>query len=495
MKQHGYALLLSAFLVGIVTLALMPIHATLGTSGLAMSYLMLVLVVSIYARYRTALMTGVLSFLALNFFFVAPRYTFQVDSVNALLELVVFLAVAMTTASLTAKLKTQTFQAEQAKMHVQSAQALAQELLKLTHTDAVLARASGVMARVLDARIILAQRKQGEVTVVMDTEASTPFTIDLMATHWCLDEQQAIGPDTGNWESFDYWCIPLQALEQVQMVIFICPKQLQALQITPLSFIRGLVDQVNLALELLVAREQERLALSLAERESVQNALLASLSHDFRTPLTAIVGAASHLLAQTAEQDTNHRQLLTMITEEATQMVDDADNILALTRVETQGKSALSADWQSVEELIGIVVSRCRHRHVQLKLVTQVAPSLPFIWVDARLVIQALINLVDNALKFDASGSAIILSAAQREQWLWLSVRDHGEGLSQDKQSFLKSKFSRGQTESAQPGFGLGLAICDAVAQVHGGKLVLENAPDGGLVATLMLPVSIVTEA
>lgn len=494
MKKNGYAVLLSVLFVGMVTLVLTPIHAKLGTSGLAMSYLMLVLVVSIYACYRIALITGLLSFLALNFFFVAPRYTFQVDSVNALLELVVFLAVAVTTASLTAKLKMQTAQAEQARMHVQSAQSLAQELLKLTHTDAVLARASGVMASVLDARIILVQRKQGALTVVMDTEANESLTIDLMATHWCLDEQQAIGPYTGNWVSFDYWCIPLQALEQIQMVIFICPKQRQAVQEMPLSFVRGLVDQVNLALELLVAREQERLALSLAERESVQNALLASLSHDFRTPLTAIVGAASHLLAQTDAQDTNGRQLLTMITEEATQMVDDAENILALTRVETQGKSALTADWQSVEELIGIVVSRCRRRHEQLKLVTQVAPSLPFIWVDARLVIQALINLVDNALKFDSSGSAIILSAEQKEQWLWLSVRDHGEGLSQDKQAFLKSKFSRGQTESAQPGFGLGLAICDAVAQVHGGQLVLDNAVDGGLIATLVLPISTTAE-
>jgi two-component system sensor histidine kinase KdpD len=237
--------------------------------------------------------------------------------------------------------------------------------------------------------------------------------------------------------------------------------------------------------------KKQAIAIRQAERETLQNALLASLSHDFRTPLTTIVGSATSLRLQKESLSQSQQEtLLRLIETEALSMVDDAENILSLTRVETLGMQALSADWQSPQELISAVTARCRQRHPQRLFITQVQEELPLIFVDAKLVIQALTNLVENALKFDDSSQAISLEATMMQPYLCLSVRDHGVGFTQDQQQ-LKIKFMRGKTESAHPGFGLGLSICDAVARVHQGQLLLENQKEGGVLASLQLPIKL----
>lgn len=337
----------------------------------------------------------------------------------------VFLAVAITTVSLTERLKTQTQQAITAQQHAETARRLAEQLLKLSEQQAVLEQGCDAINQALMAQTVIVSipaSPEDEATTLLNTALNNEAQADMSAARWVATHQQAV---------------------------------------------------------------------RLAERESVQHALLASLSHDFRTPLTAIMGAASSLATQSEQLDGQQQQaLLNSIVTEAAQLVDDAENILSLTRMETLGQSALHSDWQLPEELIGVVLARCRRRYPSAKLTTAVAPALPLICVDASLIAQALMNLLENALKFDHSGELILLSAQQHDDWLVFSVQDQGEGLIESEMGHLKTKFTRAHSESAQPGFGLGLSICEAVATIHHGRLCLENSPTRGLIASMCFPIT-----
>lgn len=406
----------------------------------------------------------------------------------------VFLAVAITTVSLTERLKTQTQQAITAQQHAETARRLAEQLLKLSEQQAVLEQGCDAINQALMAQTVIVSipaSPEDEATTLLNTALNNEAQADMSAARWVATHQQVIGSQTGHWVDLPYWCLPLARHDEGQLVIFVYPAQTETFIISNLAFVQGLVDQISLALGLLLAKSREQQAVRLAERESVQHALLASLSHDFRTPLTAIMGAASSLATQSEQLDGQQQQaLLNSIVTEAAQLVDDAENILSLTRMETLGQSALHSDWQLPEELIGVVLARCRRRYPSAKLTTAVAPALPLICVDASLIAQALMNLLENALKFDHSGELILLSAQQHDDWLVFSVQDQGEGLIESEMGHLKTKFTRAHSESAQPGFGLGLSICEAVATIHHGRLCLENSPTRGLIASMCFPIT-----
>jgi two-component system sensor histidine kinase KdpD len=483
-KWHLSSLLWALVGVSLTTSLGYWVQHWLGSSGLAMVYLLLVLLTSLYLSFSGALLTGVLSFFALNFFFVEPRYTFHVSSPQVFIELVGFLAVAITIVSLTERLKNQTLQAKTSQHHAEAARLLAEKLLTLGNERKVIEIGSQAIEQALEAHLIVV-RVADEVFSLYNPLPDDLNQLDSAAAKWCVEHQQPIGYGTGNWADLAYWCMLLQERD----VVFVLPNEKTSLTLENLAFLKGLVDQMSLALGLLIAKKREQEAIRQAERESVQHALLASLSHDFRTPLTAILGAASTLSTQRDQLSTTQQQdLLATIVDESAQMVDDAENILTLTRMETLGQAATHLDWQVPEEIIGIVAARCRRRYPKANLSIDVASSLPMIRVDLVLVVQALMNLLENAFKFDHSGLPISLSAYQQDQHVIVGVRDHGIGLPTDNELKLHGKFVRGKPESAQPGFGLGLAICDAVARLHHGSLQLLNATDGGLIARLHFP-------
>ena len=481
--------------VVLITAGAYSVEPWLGSSGLTMGYLLLILIASVYLPFIGAFVTGLLSFFALNFFFVEPRYTLNVANAEALIELLVFLTVAMTIVSLTERLKAQTERAIISQHQAESARLLAENLLKLSSQEAVLAQGSQAIASALASRVIVVAVDE-VINCLFDSLADSPLPpLEASAARWVVTHQQSIGAQTGNWSSLSYWCIPLRQYDDLHAVIFVYPHSVSVFSAENLSFLQGLVDQISLAIGLLLAKQREQQAIRQAERESVQHALLASLSHDFRTPLTAILGAASSLTTQDEQLSKVQKQLLlSTIVEEVTQMTDVAENILSLTRIEALGTLALNRDWQLPEEIIGIVVRRYRRRYPNRAIQTQVQTDLPLIRVDLGLVAQAIMNLLENSTKFDKSGKTIILSAQKKDALIVFSVRDYGIGLSLADGENWKGKFVRGNQESAQPGFGLGLAICEAVAQLHQGKLCLENAIDEGLIASLCFSTSFVPE-
>lgn len=483
---------LSLGLVSVVAVSLLFQFVTpvLEAPILAMGYLLLVLFVSMRLSYWPALTTAIFSFIALNFLFIEPRYTLQVARLQSLFELIGFLIVSATMVSLMDRLKAQSQAAKDAQIQAEAARHLAESLLRLKDAPEVCFQGSEAIAKALGARVVLVSVIDDvKVDVLVDTDASSPSP-DMTAARWVVAHQQAIGPDTGYWQELDYWCIPLYLEEARQITLFLYSIRKEFYTENNLSFLKGLANQISLALDLLYAKKSEQLATQQAEKEVLHNTLLASLSHDFRTPLTTIIGAATSLRYQYANLSIHEQnELFALIESEAISMLDDAENILSLTRVEALGELALNADWQSWEELVGVVLSLCRQRYPSRRFDVSSQSNLPLLFVDAKLMIQAVMNLIENAIKFDNSAEPIRISATvDMNDCVTLSVRDHGVGMAQ-AQAQLMTKFMRCQPESSQPGFGLGLAICNAIAKVHGGYLKLENIAEGGLRATIGLPI------
>jgi two-component system sensor histidine kinase KdpD len=229
------------------------------------------------------------------------------------------------------------------------------------------------------------------------------------------------------------------------------------------------------------------------ESERLRNTLLAAMSHDVRTPLTALVGQAESLAASSPLSE-GQRLSAQAISQEARELSALVGNLLEMARLES-GQVELRMEWQSVEELAGGAIRAARHALGLLTVHTDIPADLPLVEFDAGLMERVLVNLLENAAKYGVSSPvrvpAIELSARATPAALELRVRDHGPGLppaSQGKKADLFEKFTRGKNESATRGVGLGLAICKAVVQAHRGQIVAADAPGGGAEFTITLP-------
>ncbi len=251
------------------------------------------------------------------------------------------------------------------------------------------------------------------------------------------------------------------------------------------ELLASFASQSAIALERARFERQSAEARLTAESERLRNTLLAGISHDFRTPLTTIVGSATSLIEQDLALDEGHRRaLLTGIVGEARRMHALMSDLLDLSRLE-EGAVQPEPEWCPVDELVGEVLAGLGPRLAQHRVRMELTPDA-LLWCDARLIQQLLSNLLDNARRHTPVGGLITLSFAPGALEARLSVQDSGPGLPPGREQELFKKFVRGQSEPSGSGTGLGLAICAAVAQLHGGRL--EASTRDGACFCLVLP-------
>ena len=236
------------------------------------------------------------------------------------------------------------------------------------------------------------------------------------------------------------------------------------------------------------ARAQAKLEAD-AQTERMRSALLASISHDLRTPLAVMAGASS-TLAERGEQMSGEerRALAQSVFGQAREMSEQVAKVLQMTRLET-GEMRLARDWSSLGEIAEAVLRRLRERLASHRVIVELAKDLPLVYVDASLVEQALGNLLDNAARHTPPGTLIRLRARRAGGELVVSVEDFGPGLPDEQLERVFAKFERGAAEGAGGGMGLGLSICRAVVALHGGRAWAERVPGGGIAFRFSLPV------
>jgi len=235
------------------------------------------------------------------------------------------------------------------------------------------------------------------------------------------------------------------------------------------------------------AEAQARLAAD-ADNENVRATLLASISHDLRTPLAVMVGASSSLAEQGERLAPEQRSALAQsVFEQARELSEHVSKILEMTRLESDS-IRLARDWSSIEEIVASVLRRHETRLSSHRLIVELAPDLPLIRVDAALVEQALGNLLENAARHTPAGTVVRLCGCVRDGELLVTVEDYGGGIPADDAERVFSKFHRGALERGG-GVGLGLSICRAIVRLHGGRVWAETVPEGGTAFHFSLPV------
>ena len=242
--------------------------------------------------------------------------------------------------------------------------------------------------------------------------------------------------------------------------------------------IRDRIHYVEVAQDVLVKMESERL----------RHALLASVSHDLRTPLTALVGLAE-TAANPAQPAATRDGLASAVHHEAKRLAALVDNLLALARLQAGGVR-LNREWQAVEEVVGSALRASAASLGGHRVETRLPAELPLVQFDAVMIERVLCNLLDNAAKYTPAGSRVRLFARVDGHHLVVGVEDDGPGLPDGDPERLFDTFARGERESATPGAGLGLALARSIIDAHGGKMQAESLTGGGARLSFTLPLT-----
>lgn len=466
------ALLSSATLLGFA------LDRYVSLTSQAMVYVLAVVVASYTVTRTAALISAVAAVVLLNFFFISPRYTFQVEAPENLAALFAMLAVALVISHLGTALRLET---EIARLNEQRARQL-QELATS------LADCSQPVEAQLQAQLFLARAFAGPCMVAILSEGALNLPAASAATFRdgmlaCIREAATLGPGTGRWPGLNAWYIPLQAQGHISGAA--CVQNVSAYDQAGREHAQAICTLVGQALWRLTLAASMHAAEEQSQWHKAQNTFLAAISHDFRTPLASIMGAASSLKTQRDKLPLPEQERLTSsILSESQHLATLTENTLQLVRLDNAGE--LNLDWQSIEEIVGAVLARVRARDVARRIKSTVPAHLPLIKADPVLLTQLLENLLDNALKYSADTIELVVSTA--DQVMEVAVHDRGNGIPAGEELAIFEPYRRSD-RSGQRGAGLGLAVCRAIARAHRGELAMTHRPGGGTSFVLRLPV------
>jgi two-component system sensor histidine kinase KdpD len=257
-----------------------------------------------------------------------------------------------------------------------------------------------------------------------------------------------------------------------------------------LRFLEALANNVGTALHRLVVADRARATQQHADQERMRNVMLSSMSHDFRTPLAAITGAVSTVIDDDTRLDPATRlDLLHAVRENADQMERQIRNLLDLTRLEG-GNLQIRRELHPLDEVVGGAMTRVERLLEGRRVDVEVSPNLPLVGIDALLVEQLLVNLLENAVRYTPPGSEIAVTAREVAHGVQIEVADRGPGVPRSEHELVFEKFHRLPGGARSAGAGLGLAICKAIAQLHGGRIHVEDRSGGGARFVVELPLA-----
>lgn len=453
-----------------------------GLADLSMVFMLAVLVVAGRTRTGPAVLTAVLCFLAYNFFFIAPRYTFYIHASQGIATVLLFLAAGLVAGRLAARLSMQVQALRAAHAHADARRELAQQLAEAADEPAVIAAATRMFRRHLDADVWLR------------TEASVADTPSVLR-HAPQAGGGAHGAET--LDEHGWWFLPIDVPGRPQGAIG-CKRRdaAGAWREADRALARAMtadIAQALLRIRLVGELQDTRMA---HETERLRSALLSSVSHDLRTPLSSIIGAAGTLEHYGAAMDVADRAaLLDTIRSEGERLDRHIRNLLDMTRIGHAGIQ-LRRDWIGVDELIGAAIGRLHRHRPEVRVETAIDAMPGPIHVHPALVEQALLNLLDNAAKFSPRDDAIRVRATCVEvdgaMQVRIEVVDSGPGIPEaDRERVFDMFYSAARGDRGRHGTGLGLAICRGMIEAHGGTVTALPGDDGvGACLRIALPLS-----
>jgi two-component system sensor histidine kinase KdpD len=450
--------------------------------NIAMLFLVAVVGVALRHGRGPAAMASVLAVVAFDFFFVPPRLSFAISDVQYLLTFVVLLSVGLVIGQLTAGLREQAQVAVQRENDARTLYELARELSAALTAEQIISIGSRFLRAAFEANsAFFLISPEGRLLppasdAAQQDAGARSDSIDRVLAQWVFDHGEPAGTGTHTLPGSTVLYLPLKAPMQTRGVLAVEPA-------LPHAFARpALRRQVDVFCTL-IAIAMERLhyvdvaqrALLSIESERLRSSLLAAVSHDLRTPLTSLIGMAETMQRSEPGRAPLLAGTVSAMLDQAKRMRTMVVNLLDMAKL--QGRDVrLNKEWQSVEELVGASLAAMRETLAAHRIRVADLSQVPLVQCDAVLIDRLLCNLLENAAKYTPADTEIRLSAAPVADEIRIVVEDDGPGVPKGKERQIFEKFTRGERESATAGVGLGLAVCEAIAQAHGGRIWVEPA-------------------
>jgi len=472
----GYAIAAAA--CALVALAAAPLHGVLELTNIVMLFLLTVVGTALRFGRGPAALSAVVGVLLFDYFFVPPVWSLSVSDAQYLITFAVMLLVALVIGQLTASLRAQARAAAERERRMRGLYQMSRELSGALAAQQVAEIGARFLRAELGARsALLVADDAGE----LHQQAGADAQVDPAVARWCYDRGEPAGRGTHTLAASAALVLPLLAPMRPRGALVVQlpgerrpgPEQRQLLD-TCASLLAISLERIHY----IGVAQYSTLQI---ESERLRNSLLSAISHDLRTPLAALVGLADTLALAQPPLAAAQASVATAIGQAARRMATLVTNLLDMARLQA-GAVQLRREWQPLEEIVGGALAACApmlHGHpVQVQL----ARDLPLLHLDAVLFERVLVNLLENAARHTPPGTGLRLTARASGAQAEITLDDDGPGLPPGREEAVFEKFERGARESATPGVGLGLALCRAIVQAHGGSIAAHNRREGARV-------------
>jgi two-component system sensor histidine kinase KdpD len=446
--------------------------------NLSMLFLVAVVLMAVNFGISPAIYASALSFLVYNFFFIPPLYTFTIAEPYELLALVIFLVVAIITSALAGRVRDQATISAGRMRATRRLFEFTRRLSGLASFEAVAEGAASEIHAGLGRTVVVLLESDGDL--VMTAAWPPEDALDpapMMAARWAFSHGEPAGADTGTLPTVPWYFVPLRIGDRILGVIGVAkPEGIGTLDSEARALLDALSEQAAAALERASLARDMVSAKTATETERVRNTLLASISHDFRTPLSSILGAATSLIDYGDRLDeAAKKDMLLQIKQETEGLDEMVRNLLAITRIDS-GALELRRDWIDLREIVDRVVSAARRRGAQQQVEVALPADLPLVRADATLVEQAIGNVIGNAIAHTPPQTKVLVDALVAADAVALRITDDGPGIPAQALPQVFEKFIKADSlADGGQGTGLGLAIAKGIMEAHGGSIAAES--------------------
>ncbi|OYU00223.1 MAG: two-component system sensor histidine kinase KdbD [Burkholderiales bacterium PBB1] len=463
-------------------------------ANIVMVFLLAVVGIGVWLGRGPAVLAAFMNVASFDFFFVPPRGTFAVSDAQYLLTFAIMLIVGLVTGQLTAGLR---FQASVATHREARSRALfeaARDLSNMLTREQVIEVARAVIGREFRAQVAIYVLDANDRLQAPTAAPGEPAQqgLDTGTAQWSIDHLLPAGLGTDTLAGSAWLYLPLKATMRARGVLAVRPEVTRFLLIPEQrQQLETFTALTAMALERVHYIEVAQAATVQMESERLRNSLLSALSHDLRTPLAALVGLAETLAGSQPALSADQQALARSMADKTQRMTAMVTNLLDMARIQS-GEIRLRVEWHSLEEIIGSALKAAQGSLGSRRISVHIAPAVPLVECDAVLIERVLANLLENAGKYTPVGSPLEIIVLPDGPVVRVCVQDHGPGVPTGQEDAIFDKFTRGHTESATPGMGLGLAICRAIIEAHRGHIGVEptrtEGQDHGATFSFTLP-------
>jgi two-component system sensor histidine kinase KdpD len=486
LSRYVWSLLLVAAATGLG----FSIGGRLEATNLVMVYLLIVVIAAIYLGRGPAILTSILGVLAFDFFFVLPYFTFAVSDTQYVITFIALFLVGMVISQLTARAREQADAAQQREAETAELYDLSRDLAAAAELDVILRVLVQHVEQTFERELVVLLPEGNRLLPRLSSAGLDLSAEELAVADWVYRHSEPAGRHTNTLPAAQLRYLPLKTARGVVGVLGVGKPGTVERDLTPAQrrLMEAFANQAAQAIERVMLAEEARQIKLLQAAEKLQNALLNSISHDLRTPLVSITGALTSLDEQSDSLDEeNRRSLIVTAREEADRLNRLVGNLLSMTRIES-GAIKLHREPGDIQDVIGTALEQLGKRVANHEIKVNVPDDFPLVPLDFTLIVQVIVNLLENAVKYSLGGSLIEVSAVRLDDKARLEVADRGVGIPPEDLTRVFDKFYRVQRPESVSGTGLGLSISKGIIEAHHGTIYARVRAGGGTIVSVELP-------